>query len=91
MTSVSINDAHNKGNVRVHTISGEKIKFQNILLQDSTFYGVTKNNIVKLDTSVFSAIFLEHKRPTEYTKPSNSFMYIGPGGVLGAIFLITQH
>lgn len=86
-TSVSVNEAYNKGNVRVHTTSGEKIKFQNIELMDTTYYGVTENNKVKLDPTKISAVFLEYIRTTNN---ENSFMYLGPGGVLGAIFIITN-
>ena len=89
-TSVSINDAYNKGNVRVLTTTGEKIKFQNIELRDSTYYGVTENNRVKLNINKISAIHLEYIRTTEYNRSKNSFMYIGPGGTLGAILFITR-
>ena len=73
-TSVSINEAYNKGNVRVHTTSGEKLKFQNIELQDSTFYGMTENNRVKLEINKISAIHLEYIRPGVDSQPTNSFM-----------------
>ena len=44
-TPVQLNEAHNKGKVKVVTVVGEILKFKNIVQKDSMYYGVNKKRM----------------------------------------------
>lgn len=62
-TSVSLNEAYNRGNVKIKSTNGENKKYTNIIMEDSIYYGVQdwQNKLPILPASVDS-IYLKDKK-----------------------------
>ena len=61
-TSVSLDDAQNRGIVKVMPTYGQKVYFKNIELKDSVYYGIAmkdKNGISPLYQAQISSIFIK--------------------------------
>ena len=63
-TSVSLNEAYDKGKVKVIFSSGKSARFENIILRGSSYYGRGGNSVKQfveepLDSLNISAIYLQ--------------------------------
>ena len=58
-TSMSIDEAQNKGPVRVTSTQGDNIKFRNIQAKDGAYYGVNGNRITQIDPAQIISIHLK--------------------------------
>jgi len=56
---VSLTEAQNKGMVKVVNTHGVEFVFEEIYLEDSSYFGVTKKNITHLDSTYISSIHLQ--------------------------------
>jgi hypothetical protein len=68
-TTVSINEAHNRGKVKVKSNRGVSYEFSNIEMRDSIYYGVNKNGDIPLKTELITSIYLQdiNKSKTQTT------------------------
>ena len=67
-TSVSINEAFEKGSVKVISTDGGKKKYMNITMEDSIYYGFGTWGWVRLDTNYISKIYLEDIKKSKKNK-----------------------
>ena len=58
-TSVSANEAHNRGKVKVKSNRGISYEFSNIEMRDSIYYGVNEEVNIPLVPSQISGIYLK--------------------------------
>ena len=70
-TSVSLNDAQNRGIVKVIPNYGQKVYFKKIELRDSVYYGYAmkdKNGITPLYQAQISSIFIKDVKKSKQLK-----------------------
>jgi len=84
-TSISLDEAKNKGKVKVMRRTGNYSKFKNIHMEDGVYYGNINNKEVLLKVSQFSAIYLEDK---EKSKKQTIKLAVGIVVTIGIFFLI---
>ena len=62
-TSVSLNEAYDRGNVKIKSTNGKNKKYTNIIMEDSIYYGVQDwhNKLPILPASIDS-IYLKDKK-----------------------------
>lgn len=58
-TPVTWAEVSNKGKLKIETVKGKEIKYINIEMNDSDYYGVKGKKKIKLDTSLISNIYLK--------------------------------
>ena len=88
-TSVSLNEAQDKGRVKVATTYGTQMEFINMYSKDSLYYGATKIQDIRLDTAQISNIYL---KDIKKSKTRTILLAISPAIVFivyGAIFWAT--
>ena len=64
-TSVSLNEATNKGKVKLIDANGRVYAALNIEMQDSIYYALIKKNKIALVESQYSGIYLEDKKKSK--------------------------
>ena len=98
-TSLTLDEAKDKGKVRVITSQGDALKFNNIVQKDSMYYGVRKissdNYYGKVDVSMplypdlIESIYLKNKGATIV----KSVLFLGAAGLVawgvGMILILT--
>ena len=88
-TPVPIDQAYNKGKVKVVTTPGSKYVFKNIVLEDETYSGIEGKNKINIDTAQVAAIYL---KDIKKSKTRTIILILSPviAFVLyGAIFWLT--
>lgn len=78
-TSVSLNEAHDRGKVKVSTFIGEDIKCKNINMQDDIYYGLSGKNEIKLSPDQIKAIYLKDIKKSK----TQTIILISPIIILG--------
>lgn len=58
-TSVSLHDARYLGKVKITTTSGAIVKYKNIEIQDSIYFGIRGKNVTPLDAGQIATIQLQ--------------------------------
>ena len=76
-TPVPIDQAYNKGKVKVVNTLGSKLFFKNMVLEDKTYFGIQGKNKTKtkIDTAQVSAIYLKDFKKS---KTRSIFLAISP-------------
>lgn len=64
-TSVSLNEAYDKGRVKVKSTQGKRYWFTNIELRDSIYYGVNKQSDIRLETALIEGIYLQDNKKSK--------------------------
>ena len=64
-STVSINEAYNKGRVRVTTTQGNKVRFSEILIKDNNYYGLRGTKLTRLDNGQILAIQLQDMKKSK--------------------------
>ncbi|MEM6687190.1 MAG: hypothetical protein AAF617_15520 [Bacteroidota bacterium] len=49
------------GRVKIHTLSGEKIKYKKILKKEGMYYGIVQKDTLQIDTSKIARLRLKNK------------------------------
>jgi hypothetical protein len=84
--SVSIEEACNRGQVRLTTTSGMDYTFSHIYLINSKFYGDTEPDYIRIDTSKIASIYLKTNKKSR----AQTTIFVSVVGLLcfGLIVLI---
>ena len=86
-TSISLNEAYDRGKVEVINNSGKKTHFTNIILKDNNYYGINSaNRFVEesLNSINISAIYLQDKKATK----QNTIIGVSITALIVALFII---
>lgn len=83
--SVPINEAQNRGNVKVISKTGEIFKYQNITnLNDSVYFGVKSGTLTKLDPLQIISV---HLKDREKSNMLTTFLAISLTGLVVVIII----
>ena len=64
-STVSIDQAFNKGRVRITTTQGNKVRFSEILIKDNNYYGLRGTKLTRLDNGQILAIQLQDMKKSK--------------------------
>ena len=59
-TSVSLDNAYDKGRVKIINTYGTNVEFKSIIMVDSIYYGVNRGTETRLDEYQISSIYLQN-------------------------------
>ena len=85
-TTVSIDEAHNKGKVKVKSNRGISYEFSNIEIRDSIYYGVSKKGDIPLKTALIASIYLQDIDKSK-TKTIIAAVGASIAGILGLLII----
>lgn len=89
-TSVSLEQAHNKGNVKMVDMNGHKHRIKNIEMKDSIYYAFIDEKRIRLHETQISSIYLQDKKKsntqtTFFWVTFSAILLVGFIALLGAM------